>query len=387
MKKAIYVWKGQYPWDIRAEKICNSLIKNGYEVYLIARWFDGEPERENYKNINIIRAGFQKQFKLSQPISINPIWKNTINNAVQEIKPDIIIPRDIMLAEACGKIGHKFDIPVIMDMAEHYPAAMKGWKKYYDNLSLRILVHYLNIPELVEKRAVNLMDGIITVCTEQNQRLNEQFNFSLYNMQVVHNTPTKDFFKDNTNQKKINGIIFGHHGFTTNEKSIKNFLLGFILAANIDKKIEFLIYGDGESYDELSNIANSSNVNNQIKFKGNYLFNDLPQIINLFDIGVIPYQISDFNNYTIHNKIFDYMASGRPVIVSEATPMKRIINETKAGIVVDCSNPENIADAILNIQNLDLQTMSENGIKAFREKYNWEVDSKNMIDFIERIIK
>jgi len=153
MPKILYVWKGKYPWDIRVEKFCKSFIKNGFEVFLVARWAENQPVRENYKGINIIRAGYQKNYKLTQPVSFNPIWSNCIKKVVNEVNPDLIMPRDIMLAETCGRIGRKYDIPVVMDMAEHYPAAMKGWKKYSDNIFLRILVHSFNVPEKVEKRA------------------------------------------------------------------------------------------------------------------------------------------------------------------------------------------------------------------------------------------
>lgn len=386
MRKALYVWKGQYPWDIRAEKICNSLIKNGYEVYLLARWFDGETEKENYKGINIIRVGFEKAFKLTQPLSINPIWKKAIKNTVQEIRPNVIIPRDIMLAEVCGTIGHKYDIPVIMDMAEHYPAAMKGWKKYYDNISLRFLVHYLNIPELVEKRAIKLMNGIITVSKELSNRINKIYSFDNNKLQIVHNTPELDFvnnIKKGFNEPIVN---FAYHGHFSQDRNIETLIKAFIIASKTDNGIKLILAGNGENFQECLNIANSSPISDRIIFKGKYKFEELNQLYSETDIGLLPFKNNEFINHIIANKLFDYMAIGKPIIVSEASPMKRIINETKAGFIADCSKPESLADAMLKIKNSNLKQLSENGIKAFIEKYNWNIDSKNMIDFFERII-
>jgi glycosyltransferase involved in cell wall biosynthesis len=386
MPKILYVWKGKYPWDIRVEKFCKSFIKNGFEVFLVARWAENQPVRENYKGINIIRAGYQKNYKLTQPVSFNPIWSNCIKKVVNEVNPDLIMPRDIMLAETCGRIGRKYDIPVVMDMAEHYPAAMKGWKKYSDNIFLRILVHSFNVPEKVEKRAIKLMDGIITVCQEQIERLNVDYNYKMDKMNVVHNTPEVRQFSGVKLKDSPSVKIFGHHGYTTDEKSIRNFLLGFILAAEEDMNIEFHIAGSGESLDELMNIAKNSNVSNKIKFTGEYKFEDLNQIISQFDVGVIPYQINDFNNYTIHNKIFDYFSAGKPVLVSETKPFKRIISETSAGISDNCENIESIKNAILDFKNHDIIKMAENGRKAFESKYNWDVDSANLLSFIKKYI-
>ncbi|MFH1051910.1 MAG: glycosyltransferase [bacterium] len=421
MPKVLYVWKGKYPWDIRAEKICKALIQQGFDVFLLGRWTEGQMERENIDGINIIRVGYNKNYNLTQPMSYNPIWKKAIKQAIDEIKPDIIMPRDIMLAEACGKLGRNQNIPVIMDMAENYPAAMKDWKKYKKSFLSRLAVHYLNLPELVEKRAVNIMDGIITVCDEQNLRLYEEYRFGMDMISVVHNTPKKEFFDSvdsnrlTVDRKTISNeelgirnsqintipdlqlvnesgkgnkdkIVFGHHGFTSDEKSLVTFLFGFEQAAIENDKIEFHIAGSGESNEQLKDIAVKLSSSDKIIFYGEYNYNKLPEIISHWDIGVIPYQINDFNNYTIHNKIFDFFAMGKPVFCSETKPFKRIISETNAGILVNCEKEFEIRNAILKMADMDLSDMSNNGRKSFEDKYNWDFDSLNLINFIKRFV-
>ncbi len=124
----------------------------------------------------------------------------------------------------------------------------------------------------------------------------------------------------------------------------------------------------------------------KILFLGKYNYDDLQIIVNNCDYGIIPYQISDFNNYTIHNKIFDYFALGKPVIVSEVTPLKRIISETQAGLVVDCENVESLVNILLNLDKYNYQLMSDNAVKSFGNKYNWEVDAIELIRFVNKFI-
>ncbi len=386
MPVVLYVWKGNYPWDVRAEKVCKALIKAGHEVFMLARWDNGQPERELIDGINIIRVGYNTARKLTQPLSINPIWHGAIKKAIIELNPAIIIPREIMLAEACGRLGRRYDIPVVMDMAEHYPAAMREWKKYYKSLSLRILVHHLKIPEIVEERSVRLADGIITVCHEQAGRLKRQYDFNRQNTAVVHNTPPTGQFDEIRKGTSNPPVILGHHGHLTAEKSVENLIKAFILIADKCPNLKLLLAGGGECADELKEIAEASDCSDRIMFTGVYKPESLGDIIGKIDIGVIPYQVSDFNNYTIHNKIFDYMAAGKPVIVSKAMPMARIIEETGAGIIADCSSPESLAGTILNINNYRLNEMSENGITAFGNKYNWDVDAENLVNFVNRFI-
>jgi len=390
MPKVLYVWKGKYPWDIRAEKICKAFSANGWDVYILARWNVGESEAQEYKGVNIIRAGYKRNYKLTQPLSFNPIWTTAIKKVVTEIEPDLIIPRDIMLAGLCGKIGKKSNIPVIMDMAENYPAAMKGWKKYRRNFLSRIVVHYLNLPKLVEKRAVKKMDAILTVCDEQNIRLNEEYGFSLDKICVVHNTPEREFFDDGVKEKREGRrekVIFGHHGFTSDEKSLVKFLFGFEQAAIENEFIELHIAGTGESIEDLKRISKNFYSKDRIIFYGEYKYEDLPGIISKWDIGVVPYQLNDFNNYTIHNKVFDFFAMGKPVFCSMTKPFIRLISETEAGIVANCEKEFEIRDSILKMLKMDLNDMGNKGRNAYESKYNWVIDSSKMFKFVGRFVR
>ena len=384
LSKILYIWKSEYPWDVRVEKVCKALLKAGHDITILARWGGSLPQESHVDGIKIIRAGYGKKRALFEPVPFNPFWKKAIRNTVNDIKPDMIIVREIMLALPAFKAASANKVPVVMDMAEHYPAAMKEWKKYRETFVRRLAVHSFNLPEMTERNCIKLMNGIITVCEEQVQRLNSEYNYPEDNMTVVHNTPEKGFFGKSEKEIPKKAICFGHHGHMTAEKSIENLIMGFLIAAEINPDIKLLLAGAGECFEDMKNIAKASQHADRIEFTGVYKIEDLPGILDRIDVGVIPYQISDFNNYTIHNKLFDYFALGKPVIVSQAKPLKRVVLETNAGIVCDCSNPDIIAETILNISNNDLKTLSENSYIAFRNKYNWDIDSQELIRFIEK---
>jgi glycosyltransferase involved in cell wall biosynthesis len=368
------------------EKVCTALTNAGHEIIILARNLNDQPSEDIIGNLKILRLGRNKPSFYSIPLSSNPFWKNFIKNAFREYKPDLVISREIMLAEAAANAAHKYSIPIIMDMAEHYPAAMKGFKKHKNNPFTKLLVHHLNLPENVEKNSVNKMDAIITVCQEQVDRLEKEYGFHQDKMCIVHNTPKIEWYDNISKGCHIPPIVFGHHGWMSGEKSLKELVIGFATAAKKDKEISLLLAGSGECYDDLVSLSRETGYSKRINFTGKYNFDELISILSKIDIGIIPYPPDDFNNHTIHNKLFDYFAAGKPVIVSEAKPMKRLIEETGAGISVNTSNPRLFAEAILNMKSMDLKKMSENALKAFNEKYNWETDSVTLIKFVEKII-
>ncbi|MFA7626208.1 MAG: glycosyltransferase, partial [Candidatus Kapaibacterium sp.] len=322
----------------------------------------------------------------------NPFWQNAVTNATTEIKPDIIIVREIMLGTQAAATAKKMNIPVILDMAENYPALMLLWKKYRYGLFNRLIYHKLRIAEITEKIVVPRMSGILLVCSEQIERLTSLYNYPEDKISVVHNTVSREFGKNirnNPQSRKLpddDVITFCHHGYLTDEKKINVFLEALLRVKEHENRFRFIIAGSGESYDELIEIHKSHGEPRNVIFKGTYDYVELPKILANCDYGVLPYQINDFNEYTIHNKIFDYFAFSKPVIVSQVKPLSRIIGETSAGIIADFSEPGACMQLFDKISSCNYNQMSFNAGKAFTDKYHWEKDSDTLIKFLSNYL-
>jgi len=380
-KTVLYVWKSPYPWDVRIEKICQAFVDDGFNVVIVSRWGNEERQIEQVGDIQVYRVGYKQFKKLFEPIPGNPFWKTALSEAILKFSPDLIIVREIMLAKDCGILAKKHNIPVVMDMAENYPAAMREWKKYNSNMFMRFLMHNFKVPDRVEANSVPLMDGIIVVCEEQINRLNKSYNYPTQKIVVAHNTPT-NIIEDFEIIQPKKEIIFGHTGYLQNEKSLINFSTA--VAVHNSSKFDFKLKlaGTGESEPEIRALIDKYNAGEKIVMLGAYKPEKLNEIISDFHFGVLPYQINDFNEYTIQNKIFDYFSLGKPVIVSPASPLKRVVEETDAGIIAKDDSVEAFLEVLDNIQNYDYQNLSKNAHQYHLKKYNWNVDSKVMLEFI-----
>jgi len=76
------------------------------------------------------------------------------------------------------------------------------------------------------------------------------------------------------------------------------------------------------------------------------------------------------------------MSMGKPVIVSSAKPLKRIIEETRAGLVYPSGDSDALAQAVITLyKDKDLaEELGKAGEKAVEKKYNWENESKKLIE-------
>lgn len=88
-------------------------------------------------------------------------------------------------------------------------------------------------------------------------------------------------------------------------------------------------------------------------------------------------------------KMFEYMIASIPVIASNFPLWREIIEGNKCGLCVDPLNPSEIAKAIDYILThpAEAQRMGENGLRAVKEQYNWDIEEKKLLEFYQRVIK
>lgn len=387
MKKALYIYKSRYPWDVRVKKICLALKQSGYEVVILTRYQGEEKTTEIIDGIKVIRYGKGLPNKFSAPFFFSPFWEKIIDKTIKTEKPDVVIVREMHIGEISGKVSRKNGIPVIMDMAENYPAAMREFKLYNSNFIKRFVMHNLKLPLRIERSAVKQMDGIITVCSEQKMRLITMYGFPPDNLAVVHNTPPKSAEKPPERNFEKEILTLGHHGYLSAEKSLMKFVEAFAKYAENNDNIRLVIAGSGDCLEDYKEVLQRNGTIKYVEFTGQYKPEELNDILSTVDIGFIPYQISDFNNYTIHNKVFDFWMNGQPVVLSGTAPFIRIAEDTKAAMILDCEHEESIIQFFENIEFYDWDYMSQNAVFFSRNKYNWDVDSKVLVDFVNKFVQ
>jgi len=113
-------------------------------------------------------------------------------------------------------------------------------------------------------------------------------------------------------------------------------------------------------------------------------YNVMPYFLKASDCvvltGTIKYGISE--KYTSPMKMFEYMASKRPIVASDLPSFREVLNE-KNSVLVESDNPKAMAEGIKNIlKNAQLaEKISEQAYKDV-QKYTWDNRAKAILDFI-----
>lgn len=86
-------------------------------------------------------------------------------------------------------------------------------------------------------------------------------------------------------------------------------------------------------------------------------------------------------------KFFEYMALGLPIVSADLPVMRKIVEEAGCGIVVDFRNPlevaEKIVDLLRNPQRIMM--MRQRGLQAFIKHYQWSTQVPKLLALYERL--
>jgi glycosyltransferase involved in cell wall biosynthesis len=104
--------------------------------------------------------------------------------------------------------------------------------------------------------------------------------------------------------------------------------------------------------------------------------------------GLVLYHPGPNHTDSQPNKMFEYMSAGLPLIASDFPLWREIVEGNNCGLCVNPHDPGEIAKAINWLSNNpeEVKKMSENGIKAVNERYNWYQESTKLMELYREIV-
>jgi glycosyltransferase involved in cell wall biosynthesis len=179
---------------------------------------------------------------------------------------------------------------------------------------------------------------------------------SAQKVQVVYNGTDIEKFSPQTDGTLIrmefdiaeNELVVGMVGRLTEWKGQREFIKASFLVAKEMERVKFMIVGgttfsSAAYFEELKQLVHELRLSDKVIFTG--FRNDIPNLIAAMDICVLPSVLPDPCPLTL----FDYMASGKPVVASHLGGPSEIIEHGKDGFLVDPEETENIANIVIEL--------------------------------------
>lgn len=395
--KVGFVWDGNYPWDVRVEKICLSLIEAGNDVHMVCRNGRYEPYEEVINGIHIHRLPVTKRSPLLNsivnfPFFFNPVWYFKILNLLEKENIDIVIVRDITLSLTTIKAAKKWSIPVVLDMAEPYPEMIKAQHTYERLGFFKKVVRNVKMAEWVERKTLENISMVFAMIEESKARL-AAMGFPKEKVIIVSNTPVISklqrgaFTPPGSIAKLKSHTIFLYVGFVNLYRGVQIAIQGLPEILQKEDNVVLVVVGSGENIEELKRLAEKLNVEENVIFEGYQHHTLIGDYVASCDVGIIPHFSCGLWDNTIPNKLFDYMCCEKPVLSSDAKPVKRIIEQEQCGLAYSGNSPSEFAQQAIKLLDPAIRRqMGSNGLNAIKRRYNWNFDSAEMLRGINSIV-
>jgi len=153
------------------------------------------------------------------------------------------------------------------------------------------------------------------------------------------------------------------------------------------KDICFLIVGDGKDRPQIEKIVAEQKLEN-VLMVGLRPKSEMPSILAAADACLATLKNIPMFKTTYPNKIFDYMAAGRPIVLGIDGVIREVVEEAKAGIFVCPGNDRELAEAVVKLADdrASAEAMGRNGREHVSKHFNRADQSDEFVKLLVDLI-
>jgi glycosyltransferase involved in cell wall biosynthesis len=380
--KIIYIDKGRFPTEkahgYQITKMCEVFASLGCEVEL---WV---PDRTNFIKDGIFEYyGLRKNFKVEKIAVIDFFdYLNTLHSlSFYLVSLNYFIKlvfskleKDATVYSRSPEIIWLFSLRGFKTVfeAHNWPGRKSSLHAFFLRNASKIVVLTKRIRELFlannfsEEKILISPDGV---------------DLEVFDISLAQNEARE--LLGLPSDKKILGYT-GSYTTMGEDKGIKDIIGALLETLKKRKDVLFLAVGGSEKDIEFyANIANKYKVFEFIKFIPKVSISELAKYQKACDIMLMPFpDIPHYRHYMSPLKMFEYMASKRPIIASDLPSVRDVLNE-KNCVFCNPDDSQDLAEKILYL--LDYPEIADTVSKlAFEDvqKYTWQKRADGILKFI-----
>ena len=366
-----YAQGSNLPGGTRHFDLSLELVEKGYNVTIFCSGYHHTllkhvveyNDKGFYEEIN---NGVKFIWVKTFPYKVNN-WKRMLNTVSYALKLNKIIPKlglekpDYIIGSTvhpfapliASKMARRFKAKYIMEIRDLWPQTfidMNLWKE--SSITTKFFKY-------IEKISVIKSSKIIVLSPLTIGYLKDNYNYNKDNILLLPNGVNKNYINkdvlNNEVSRKINITYLGGiekvHGL--------EFMVDLASKIN-DVNVTFNIYGDGKEKQYLRNKSIQSGNNNIVwhdPVSKSIVPNILAQATLLF--------VSTSNVlYGSENKLYDYMASGKPIVLAIRGSHNDPIKETGCGVSLSRDNLAESATKLMTFIDEEFKNFNDLGLKG-----------------------
>jgi glycosyltransferase involved in cell wall biosynthesis len=383
------------PPDIRVEKEAGTLLDAGHEIHLLLEGIPGQEREERYKGMSLQRGVImgplrEKYHRYTFNFTFRDrMWRRAIEDFASSRGVEVLHVHDLPFMRESVAVARELGLPVVADLHENYPAGLQVW--YESSIKKRTIYNYRRWARY-EREILDEVDAVIVVVGESKERL-VRLGLPAGKISVVPNTAGR--YRERMPMDA--DIVDRYRGYF-----VLTYIGGFAPHRGLDTVVRampavreaapearLLLVGDrNEPYRRyLERLAMETGCGDVVEMTGWQPFEKIWSFIEASDVCLVPHARNPHTDTTIPHKIFQYMSAGKPVVVSDCPPLRRVVEDSGGGVWFTYDEPADFAAKVIGLYESaeGRRRMGEAGRSAFLDRYNWDSTSGELVRLYERL--
>ena len=342
--------------DMRVIKVASFLSKNNCQVQVVGRNtsdFELKVPFET-KRFNMC---FSRSFLFYLEYNLRFFFYGLFHKA------DAIVSNDLDTLFACSLLSKIKRIPLMYDSHEYFTESV-GLQGRNRIRAFWLWLERICMPAVSKAYTVSQ-----PIADAYKTKYNIDFKL-VRNFPSVQNFPSSElnmFFSD---RKVIlyQGVFNPNRGL---EETIQAMQF-------LDDSYLFVLVGYGELEEKLKSLTNLLNLHHKVHFTGKLPYETMMQYTYQAELGIaLEAPVGKSFEYSLPNKVFDYIHTSLPFISLGTPEVKKIIEKDEIGIIIPNNQPETIALEIEKLLNdTELYQRIQHNQQRVRQNYTWENEEK-----------
>jgi len=186
-------------------------------------------------------------------------------------------------------------------------------------------------------------------------------------------------------QYKLKDMVVAYVGSLNNEAQLHPLIFGMREVVKERKDVSCLIMGDGVARQNLQQLVHKLNLEDYAVFTGRVPHAVVPKFLTICDIGFSCFPELDYLRFSSNIKVFEYMASGIPVVVSPEGDLPFYIDYGRAGVITK-PDVNGLSKTLIDLLSDEKKRRRlGNHAKKYVRNFDWERLTEKLLEVYETL--
>jgi len=392
-RRAAMVTFSPYPADARPRRAAEALLKEGMSVDLICLGDESEPRREAFDGIDIFRLPIKHRRGSKLSYVYNYAAFILISASILALRAlkrryDLVyvhnMPDILVLSSLMPKIlGAK----VLLDLHDPMPELMMTiFNSDKNSLGVQLMLR-------LEKWSLARADSVLTV-NVAFKRIFASRSCRPEKISVVMNTPDEEIFPFRTpasyttaNGTPTKRFVMMYHGSIVERNGLDVAVDALAHVREAVPVAELRICGAKTPFlERVLHSARQKGLQDCVHYLGPKRLEDLVAEIEDCNVGIIPSHRSPFTEINIPNRIFEYLALGKPVIAPR-TPGIQDYFGPESLFFFESDDPKELAKRVEYVSSHPREAIetTERGQQVYLA-HTWSQERQTLVNLVSGLL-